>query len=424
MKKISNLPYKGCNDYYGVEMLKHSYILSKFRSCCEKFGYKEYLTPVLESAEIYEAKSGEDIGKELFRLQDSGGRSLCLRPEMTPSVTRLVTRFYTQVTKPVRLFSIANFLRGERPQKGRGREFWQLNADIFGEESLYADIEIFALAIEIMKAFNAPQNSFILRFNNRKLIDSFFSKILKLDDKDLKQNLVRKMDKYNKMTVEEFQTTLKEINFDQKQIDLICEWMKCEPSQLLTKFPDLLDEEGLKEVNFTQSKLERLGYGASIQYSPDLIRGFDYYDGNVFEIFDLSGNFSRSIFGGGRYNGLADLFTYQKIPAVGFAPGETSLTIFLDNWNLWPDFAQNQETYYLPLLEETLYDEVYALASKLRLEGKNVEMGIAVSKLQNEISYASKNEFNYLVIFGTEESKNKTYIVKNLITRDQEEYKL
>ena len=161
-------PYKGTEDLLFEDFQIQKYIFDIWRDTCLKFNYKEYITPVLENSRIYKAKSGA-VKDELFTLKDRGDRDLALRPEMTPSVTRVVSSIYKEVSKPIRLFSIANFFRNEAPQKGRLREFWQLNYDIFGSESLDADGEIMSIAIEIMLAFKAPAGSFKLLFSNRIL---------------------------------------------------------------------------------------------------------------------------------------------------------------------------------------------------------------------------------------------------------------
>jgi len=420
--KISNLPYKGCNDFFPADLQKLHYIFSKWREVCIKYGYKEYLTPVLEKAEIYEAKSGEDIKKELYTLTDHGGRRLSLRPEMTPSVTRLVTRIYGQETKPIRLFSIANFFRGERPQKGRGREFWQLNADIFGESNYLADLEVLMLAIDIIRAFNPPADSFILKLNNRKLIEFLFENILHITDIDLKTEVTRKMDKFTKLSREDFESELHSLNLTIQQIKDVIVWMTFELEQLELEFEAITQNQGYQELKSLLSNLERAGYGQYVEYSADLIRGFDYYDGTIFEVFDLNTTFSRSLFGGGRYNGLASIFGSQSIPAVGFAPGDMSISVFLDNWNLWPDFSKEQETYFLPILQNDSLDLVYSLAHELRQKGYIVEMSTEITTISKSLSYANKKSISKMIIYGTEEISHGGYKIKDMTTGKEELY--
>lgn len=417
-QKLSNIPYKGTNDYFPTDFQKLQYIFSIWREICLKYGYKEYLTPVLERSEIYEEKSGEDIKRELFTLTDSGERRLSLRPEMTPSVTRMVTRIYGKEIKPLKLFSIANFFRGERPQKGRDREFWQLNVDIFGEQSILADLEILMMALDIMFAFGAPESSFILKLNNRKLINFLFDEVLKVEDQSLKIEVTRKMDKFQKLPREEFENSLREIGLKDPQVRSTVIWMTFSLDQLEMEFPKITASEGYQETKFLLDQLKKLGYEEFVTYNADLIRGFDYYDGSIFEVFDLNPDFSRSVFGGGRYNGLAELFGSQKIPAVGFAPG-SPISIFLDNWNLWPDFSKEGHVYFLPILQEEDLDKILSLTSKLRHAGLKIETSSEIMSLTKALSYANKKGLKDVIIYGSDEIKFGCYKVKNMDTGEQ-----
>lgn len=418
MKKLSNLPYIGCNDYLPEDYKKLEYIFSKWRQLAQKYGYEEYLTPVLERAEIYEAKSGEDIKKELYILTDAKGRRLALRPEMTPSVTRLVTKLYASSPKPLRYFSIANFFRGERPQKGRDREFWQLNIDIFGSDSIYADLEILMSAIDLMRSFNAPSSSYILKINHRKLIDYFLSDILEITDSETKTQVVRKLDKYKKLTQNEFIESLQNLGLNFQQIEQILKWMQSDFDNIAQNFPQVTENQGFKDILFILNKLEQLGYSDNVKYASDLIRGFDYYDGMVFEVFDLSPNLTRSLFGGGRYNGLAEIFGSNRIPAVGYAPG-SPISIFLDNWNLWPDFEAQKVNYFLPILSEDLIVPTLSLASKLRQTGKIVETSTDIISLSKALSYANTRKFKYVIIYGENEYQKGQYLIKDMHTGEQ-----
>jgi len=197
---LSTQPPKGTQDRYPQEFQIRKYIFDTWRKVCTEFGYQEYLWPLVESAEIRRAKSGEDVGwSELTMITNREWQisDLALRPEMTPSVTRMVSKNYAQLAKPIRYFSIANFYRNERPQRGRNREFRQLNVDIFGSENINADIEILSLAISLMLWFNPPKWSWKLNINNRFLIDDILTTIWIWDD--IKQEIVRTMDKREKL---------------------------------------------------------------------------------------------------------------------------------------------------------------------------------------------------------------------------------
>ncbi len=425
MKKISNLPPKGTYDWFPQEYKIRKYIFDKWREVCTRFGYEEYMTPIVESADIYRAKSGEDIGgKELMTVVDRAGRELALRPEMTPSVTRMVTRYYDNVTKPLKLFSIGNFIRNEKPQRGRNREFWQLNFDVFGSNSIAADIEILQMALEIMLSFNPPANSFKMYINNRKLIDSVF-KIAALSE-NAKVEALRIMDKYEKLSQTEFLERLKSITTNNEQAQKLLLFMQAEgKDDLVDKLPEFKNEESIEQTINLMQTLSELGYADLIEFKPNIIRGFDYYDGMVFEVFDKNPENTRAMFGGGRYNGLAGIYGSDAFPAVGCAPGDETTKLFLESWNLLDRACDRKvDRIYFPLLENIQKELQLKLANKLRKQDKIVETGYEIQKIGKAIEYANKKDFDFVVILGEEEIKNKNYKMKNLTSREEINYPL
>lgn len=424
MNKLSNLPPKGTSDWLPQEFRIRKYIFDTWREVCLIFGYQEYMTPLVEYAEVYRAKSGEDVGgKELTTFMDRGGRELAIRPEMTPSVTRMVSRIYENSPKPIRLFSIANFMRNEKPQKGRNREFWQLNCDIFGSNSIIADIEILQIALEIMKEFKAPKGSFTLFLNNRMLIDFVLDGIA-LIPADIKSNVVRVLDKFLKLDRNDFEKTLREMGLNISQVDTLVKFMSSSSEEeLLKNIPEIQNCGGYIELKEIMTQLSDLGYSEYIKFNPSVIRGFDYYDGMIFEVFDNNPGNSRAMFGGGRYNGLASLFGGNSFPAVGFAPGDETTRIFLENWNLIPDNLKS-EVYFLPILSSDLTGKAMELAQKLRSEGKNVILSLEEQKLGKALEYANKIEADFVVIYGENEQSRGVYLVKDMESGEQKEVEL
>lgn len=417
---LSTQPNKGMKDLLPDEFLVQEFMFNTWREVCLKFGYKEYQTPLLESAEIYRAKSGEDVGgKELYTLTDLGGRELAIRPEMTPSVTRLVAKVYKESPKPIRFFNVSNFCRNEKPQKGRNREFWQLNADIFGDASINSDLEVLSLALELMLAFNPPENAFKLYYNNRKLINAFLDDVLKVSD-ERKTQLVRLMDKFDKYDSREaYVKALVDLDFDNEDVTKIVNFLTANSLTLLENFPELEASDGAKEVIFTQEALTNLGYAQYIEFKPNIIRGFDYYDGLIFEVFDANKDNPRSLFGGGRYNGLAVLFGIDSMPAVGFAPGSETFRIFLENWNLIPELNKYSDMYYLPLLESVSFLEALEIANKLRKKGYRVQTGVKSVQISEGLREANKLGFSNVVIAGTAEIARNEVQVKDMKSGDQ-----
>ncbi len=417
MKKneISKQEIRGTKDWAPEEMSIRKYIFDKWRQVCESYAFSEYLTPLLENADIYRAKSGEDVGgKELMIFQDQGGRELAIRPEMTPSVVRMVSKYYASAHKPLKLFSIANFVRNEKPQRGRNREFWQLNCDIFGEDNILSDLEILQLSIDIVLAFDPPENSFILKLNNRKLIDSLFD-VIGLKEESEKISLMRLMDKFPKLSREALLGEMKKEGLKEGQIETVFNFMEAENlGVLVEKVPELKTSPGFIALEEILGKIKSTNYDQYVKFSPDIIRGFDYYDGLVFEVFDMNPENNRAMFGGGRYNGLANIFGVNDFPAVGIAPGDETFKLFLESWNLLPTKDSGEKIYFLPILSEKLESESFLLAQKLRKEGNRVEMGFNVVKISRALEYANKKNISYVVILGEDEKDRGVYKLKDM----------
>jgi len=418
-QKLSNLPYRGTTDLFGIELKKRQYIFNVWRQTCLNFGFQEYLTPLLEPAIIYETKSGEDVGKkQLYTLTDLKGRRLAIRPEMTPSVIRLVSRIYSSAPKPLRLFSIANFMRNERPQKGRSREFWQLNADIFGSESNLSDTEIISLALSIMNNFKAPSGSFSLYINDRRIVDQVLIDIVGLK-KDQTSSIGRILDKFKKLERPDFSQALTDLGLNSKQIETIVSFLKSDASNLVTNFPQLKDNPGYQNITQLIKNIKQIPLAENVIFQPSIIRGLDYYDDMVFEVFDNHPENNRSLFGGGRYNGLADIFGSQNIPAVGFAPGDITTKLFLEQNDLFPK-DQISISVFLPVLDEKLIQATFSLASQLRSLNLPIVTSTEVTPLTKALQHAGKQKFSFILILGEKEVEQKQITIKNLETGDQQ----
>lgn len=413
---LSNQPPKGTSDWLPEEYAIRKYIFDTWRLSCTRFGYEEYLTPIIESADIYRAKSGEDVGgKELMTMFDRAEREYAIRPEMTPSVTRMVSRIYNDTPKPIRLFSIANYFRNEKPQRGRNREFWQLNFDIFGSDSINADVEIIQMAIEVMKAFGASKEQFEVLINSKNVLlnrDEIRNQI-----PEVQTAAVRLVDKIDKLERAEWiKTFVEKVGSTESDANRLYE-------DLTSEYPEANQDE---EIMKLLQSLDELGLGEYVKFSPKLARGFDYYDGIVFEVFDKNPENKRAMFGGGRYNGLGSLFGGQSFPAVGCAPGDETTRLFLESWNLLPDLRSEirESRYYIPILDDSLQSDVQSIAKKLREEGKNVEVGLEVQKIGKALDYANKKGIGNVVIYGEMEKEKGEYVVKNMNSGEQEPIKL
>lgn len=422
-KILSKQEPKGTKDWTPEEFAIRKYIFDTWRRVCARYGFEEYLTPIVESADIYRAKSGEDIGgKELVTFTDLGGRELSIRPEMTPSVVRMVSKIYASSPKPLKYFSIANFMRNEKPQRGRNREFWQLNCDIFGSADDAADIEILSLALDLILEFKPPFGSFAMHLNSRQLIDG----VLELSGvgnlkTEAKAEVVRTLDKWKKLSAEAIGERLENAGLNKAAIAILEKFMaSASLSDLASRLPALKNNPGFLQVSKAMAVLNNLGYGDLVEFDSSVIRGFDYYDGLVFEVFDKHPDNNRAMFGGGRYNGLAEIFGEKNFPAVGFAPGDESTRLFLESWNLLKNIVRTDKSYYLPLLSDSLYLDTQKLAQKLRKTGYQIFIGLEEQKLTKALEFANKKNFDYVIILGDSEKEAGIYKIKDMKNGQEE----
>lgn len=407
-------PPKGTADRKPEEFRIRKYIFETWRSVCESFWYQEYLWPLVEPAAIREAKSGEDVwGTELTKITNRDGEisDLALRPEMTPTVTRMIAKYQREYSKPIRRFSIANFYRNERPQRGRNREFWQCNVDIFWTMTYLAEIEILQMSIEIMKRFGAKRDQFELRINHRWLNWRVIWLLLEVEKieffstdwvkkLDFSKAIVRLLDKRDKLSKEVMIESLWDLMmkfsythlWKDRIYELFSRLYQCKTLAELVEFiPQLQWENVIKELWWILNWLNDLWYWEHIKFSPSLMRGFDYYDGMVFEVFDLHPENNRALFGWGRYNGLADIFGVKEpIPAVWFAPGDEPMKLFLESRELLPE-ELGLETYFVPLIDGITEWEVMKKAQVMRSEWKRVVTWTKVMTEQKAFDHAKKN---------------------------------
>lgn len=404
-------PYKGARDFYPEDKRIQKYMFGVLRRVVESFGYQEYDAPILEPLDIYLAKTGEEIiNEQLYSFEDKGGRKVAIRPEMTPSVSRMVAGRRQELPYPVRWYSIPNLWRYERPQKGRLREHWQLNVDLFGVSGTEGDHEIIVVADAIMKAFGAPMGSYEIRVSSRKLVNHFFLDYLKLTDKQAYESS-KLIDRWHKIERSEFHKQAKEILGDDKKFDALVKLLE---SRSLEGLPEeVRNHEAAAEMKKLMSALESSNI-ASAQFDFSIIRGMDYYDDIIFEVFDTNPENIRSMFGGGRYNGLVGLFGVEPVPTVGFGMGDVTLQNFLQLHNLLPPLPV--ETDAVAILIGDVYTQAQPILAEMRLAGARVAVDSTGRKLDAQIRSAVKAGMPYVLFIGEEELKTGQYKLRNLET--------
>jgi len=417
-QELTTQPYRGTRDFFPPEMQKLRYLFGVWRTVAEKFGYEEYLGPFLEAWELYAAKnvSGEEIvNEQLYWFEDRGGRKVALRPEMTPTVARMIAQRYQQLPKPIRWFSIANFMRYERPQKGRVREFFQLNLDIFGEPGVAADAEAIEAAVAIMKEFGASENMFEIRINNRKLVDHLLNSKFEIRNSKLEQ-VMRVIDRMAKQSNHQTIQQLEDLGLSPSQVKSVLSLSELD----LADVDQIKDSsDGAREVVDLFDLLAERGIDRFVKFDAALMRGLDYYTGNVFEQFDLNPNNNRSMFGGGRYDGLADLFGVKDVAAVGFAPGDVTTLEFLENWNLLPEFDAAAEV-LVTVFNQDLRQNSWQIAQALRESGIKTELYLKNDdSITTQLNYADRKSIPNVIVVGPGEVDTETVVLKNLTTGEQ-----
>lgn len=414
MSSLSTQSYKGARDYFPAEKRLQNYIFNTWRQTVESFGYEEYGAPLLEPLEIYTAKSGQELaGEQTYLFTDRGGRQVAIRPEMTPTIARMVAAKRQELPVPIRLYSIANFLRYERPQRGREREFWQLNADLFGVDGAMADAEIIELGYRCIMNFGATEDMFTIRVNNRQLINQLMTKYLGLDV--IGATMMSKLlDKKNKIPPEMFRQQAIEIFGVEAARSGLLKLANMISMKSVNDLPsEMIDSPSAVQIRQVMETLERKGIKNAV-FDVTLMRGLDYYTGTVFEFFDMSPENRRALFGGGRYDGLVGLFGVEPITTVGVGLGATTMEQFLQTHKLLPQLTTRTDVYIIPVGDNSLAG-ADSLAQTLRSEGVRAELDITGRKIDKQLKAALKKGIPFAVFVGENEISTGTYTVKNLI---------
>jgi len=418
-KKLSTEAYKGVRDFFPEDMAVQNRIFGIWKNVAEKYGYEEYSASVLEPAELYREKSGEEIvNEQTYTFTDRGDREVTLRPEMTPTVARMVAARKRELVYPLRWYSIPNLFRYEQPQRGRLREHWQLNVDIFGVESLSAEIETINMAYDITRGYGLSDTDFEIRINSRKLMNYITHDVFSLDEEKSKK-IAKLIDKKAKLSGEKFEMIAEEI-LDNKEITqkFLTLLNSSNFEEFTKRLPQTTEEhEGLREIRTVIEGLENLGI-KNARFDQTLMRGFDYYTGVVFEVYDLNPANRRSIFGGGRYDDLLSLFGSEKVPAVGFGAGDVIARDLMETYKALENASRTAEIAICILGEQ---NTPFALdtAQKLREKGIRVVVDLSGRKIGDQIKNADKKKIPKVVCIGDEERDSGKLKVKELATGNE-----
>ena len=405
---LSTQPYKGTRDFYPAEMRGQRWMFQQMREIVESYGYQEYDGPMLEPFELYAAKTGEEIvNQQLYWLVDRGERKLAVRPEMTPTLARMVAGKIHELPRPIRWFSIPNLWRYERPQRGRLREHWQLNVDVLGGDPLLADAEILLLALDMMKRFGG-ESRVLIKINNRRLMDHLFHDRLSLSS-EVALKVTKALDARAKIGEESYAKWLTELGISPEQRDIMERFFQSSFEQVATELPC----QGVEELKALFAILNESGAVGRFQFDPTVLRGMDYYTGTVFEMYDTSPENRRAMFGGGRYDNLIGLFGNQKLSGVGFGMGDVTLRHFLETHGLFPQLESAIDV-FVTLPHAQLRGTSDEVARGLRAAGFHVMTPLSVEGFGAQLKLASKHQAKLAVLLGEAELARGEVVLKDL----------
>jgi histidyl-tRNA synthetase len=416
---LSTQPYKGARDFYPEDKRLQKYMFSKIREVVERFGYEEYDAPILEPLDLYLAKTGEEIvNEQTYVFEDRGGRKVVIRPEMTPTVSRMVAARRQELAYPLRWYSIPNLWRYERPQKGRLREHWQLNVDIFGVAGTAAEHEIILVADQIFKAFGAKPSMYAIKLNSRKFMDYVLTEYIDFDEVQ-RASVAKLIDRMHKMSAEDFVTQLDALcTPSQREAGVTERLLAVLQAKQLSELPEALQVN--EHVVGLQKVLQQLSDAGvtNAEFDVTIMRGFDYYTDLVFEINDTDPENNRAMLGGGRYDGLVGLFGVEPIPTVGFGFGDVTLAEFLKGHDLLPSLKSVTQLYVV--LIGDVAAQAQPILQELRREGVNVAVDFSARSADKQFKSADKQGIPYVLVIGQQELDSQQFTLKNLQTGKEE----
>jgi histidyl-tRNA synthetase len=420
MATFQTLP--GFREFYPDALARRDHVFRLWRRTANTFGFQEYDAPVLEPLDLYRTKSGDEIEQQLFSFTDKGGREVALRPEMTPTVCRLVGAKAASLKRPIKWFSIAEFYRYERMQKGRGRCFFQFNADIFGEPGPEAETELIALLVQCLCAFGLTEQDFLVRLSDRNLW-FYYLEALGLDEPRIRA-VLGAVDKYEKIGDEAFKSYAEQFGpLDAAVRAQVLAFLQIKSlavlEQTLAPLGDAKLAARLVEWRKLLGNLEAMGLGRFVEVDLGVVRGLAYYTGFVFEAFDRKGEL-RALAGGGRYDNLVGKLGLAELPAVGFAIGDMTFALLLEQRGLMPDFVQAPDIFCV-LGGEPERRAAFADIQALRAAGWRVEYPFKDLAFGKQFKAATESGARLALIYGGDELAKGVVKFRDLAQRSERE---
>ncbi|MCL1956263.1 MAG: histidine--tRNA ligase [Fibromonadales bacterium] len=400
---------KGTRDFYPADMRVQNHIFNIWRKAALNYGYEEYEGPTFEHLELYTGKSGEEIVSQLYNFTDKGGRALALRPEMTPTLARLVIQKGAELRKPFKWFSIPRLFRYERAQKGRLREFFQLNLDIIGTESISAEADLISAICAMLLDFGLTENDFAIGISSRRLLAAFLESLEAAD-----ANLIYPiLDKSSKMPAEDFEKELLNAGLSDEKAKKLKTFMNCSS---IEEIKSLFEWQGFSELEELFELIKIAGFENSVKLDLSVVRGLAYYTGIVFEVFDKAKNM-RAIAGGGRYDNLTETLGGQRISGVGFGMGDVVLADLLREKKLLPQSNAN-----LPVFIASFKSDMKILfktAGEFRKAGVACSHSLNAVKFSKQLEMANAAQAKCVIFADGEKTKDGFFEYKILSTGEQ-----
>lgn len=398
---------RGFRDFYPEDQAVIDYLQRAIASVCAEFGYESFEGPMLEPIELYAAKSSEEIVQEqAFVFEDRGGERITLRPELTPTLARMVAARQSQLSFPLRWWSFGRFWRYERPQKGRAREFYQWNCDLIGDGSLNADVEILEILIRFFERLGLTSQDVVLELSDRSFLNSYLAE--QGIDETRKNAIFRLLDRFTKLTPEQRETTATEFKLTPEDLAIVTR-LATGSDELWQQAPRLRD---------IMASLKEKGLSGWIQPNLAIVRGFQYYTGIVFEASDRQKSF-RAILGGGRYSNLIAAVGGQPIEGIGMGMGDMVITGFLAEKGLLPP-TESSASVCLIGLNDSIFTAYQTTATSLRSAGIRTLAYGTSDGIGKGLKFANQKNIPWAVIIGENEAANNQVTLKNLITGEQQ----
>lgn len=415
--QIKQQAYKGTRDFYPVDFRLQNYLFKKWSQVVERYGYERYDASILEHLELYQLKNQENqeiLKDQIYNFVDRGHRQVALRPEMTPTVARMIASKRQDLNYPLRWYSIPNLWRYERPQRGRLREHWQLNVDCFGLTGKEVELELILIARDILKSLKADPSMYSIRINSRALLEAIFKDYFQLTQIQI-DSLFLLFDRYDKMGRVAFLEACQHLFAPDDKIR----------KKRLKQLETLINSRDLSELpeqiqawpvcqelkNLLDDLKSAQVFNAVLDFK--IVRGFNYYTGIVFEIFDQADDNRRSMFGGGRYDNLLQSFGVEPLSGAGFGMGDVTMIDFLTTHQLLPKFDSQFDVCVI-LLEDASYIKALPVIQALRNEGLKAVVDSRRVNLAKKITTASKRKINYVLFIGANDLKEEQFNLKHL----------